>query len=161
MTPHDCRAVRDLLDAVVDGVPLSAAHQTHLDRCAGCQADLALARRIERVLVAWPTTAPPPHFAASVATAARRETWRQEQMVDWGFNVALGAGLATMAAGIVGAVWVVGATAQSGTAPAVAIGAATTLLSTVRTQGPVVVTATALLVTTIGAWWWTEERARW
>ena len=37
------------------------------------------------------------HFAAAVAAAVRRETWRQEQVVDWGFNVALGVGRASTA----------------------------------------------------------------
>ena len=161
MTPAECRPVRDGLDAFVDGTPMSSAQQAHLDACADCQAELALAQRIERVLMAWPTAAPPPYFASSVAAAVRRETWRQEQVLDWGFNVALGAGLAAMAAGIVGVVWVVGATAQAGGAPEMAVDAASVMLSTVQTQGPVVVAATALLVTTMGAWWWAEERARW
>ena len=37
------------------------------------------------------------HFAAAVAAAVRRETSRQEQVVDWGFNVALGVGRASTA----------------------------------------------------------------
>lgn len=161
MTSHPCDARRDAVIELAAGAPVSAADQAHLDTCPDCQAELALARRIERVLATWPTPAPPAHLAAAVAAAARRETWREEQVVDWGFNVTLGVGLAAMAAGLVGGLWVMGATAGVDGAPQMAGAAVSALLDTARAQAPVVGTATLLLGTTVAAWWWAEERARW
>ena len=161
MTPNPSNALREAATEIAAGAPVSLADQAHLDTCVECRAELALARRIERVLATWPTPAPPTHFAATVAAAARRETWRQEQVIDWGFNVALGAGLAAIATGLVGGLWVMGATAGLDDAPQVVRTAVAALLDTARAQAPVVGTATLLLGTTVAAWWWAEERARW
>lgn len=163
MTSDPCAIVRPDLEALAAGEPPTPAQQIHLDACPGCQAELALARRIERVLATWPTPAPPPHFELTVAAAARRERWRQEQVVDWGFNVALGTGLVALLAGLVGAMWVLGTTASAGPAATSGVLAttATAALGVIRGQATVVGTATLLLTATLGAWWWAEERARW
>lgn len=161
MTPMDCDAAREELDEIAAGAPASAGCQAHLETCADCRAELALARRVERMLATWPTPPPPAHFASTVAAAARRETWRQEQVVDWGFNLALGLGLAAIVVGLSGMVWMVGATAGVDAAPQMARAAVGALLDTARAQAPVMGTATLLLVTALGAWWWAEERARW
>jgi hypothetical protein len=161
MTPADCAILRDELDQIVAGATASAAQQIHLATCTDCRAELAWARRIDRVLAAWPTAVPPAHFASRVAAAARRETWRHEQVVDWGFNVALGVGLSAIAAGLVGVAWMVGSTAAVDGAPQAALNTVGALLATARAQAPVVATALLLLVTTGGAWWWAEERGRW
>lgn len=161
MTSHPCDAWRDAVTQMAAGAPVPAAAKAHLETCAECRAELALARRIERVLATWPTPVPPVHFAGAVAAAARRETWRQEQVVDWGFNVALGGGLTAIGAGLAGLLWVVGATAGVDGAPQMARTAVSALLDTARDQAPVVGTATLLLGTTLAAWWWAEERARW
>ncbi len=163
MTSDPCALVRPDVEALADGAAPTAVQQAHLDTCAACQAELALARRIERVLAAWPTPAPPPHFALAVAAAARRERWRQEQVLDWGFNVALGAGLAALLIGLAGAAWVVGTTASAdpGAAPEVLVTTAGAALGAIRAQATVVGTATLLVTATLGAWWWAEERARW
>lgn len=163
MTSDPCAIVRPDIEALADGAAPTAAQQAHLDACAECQAELALARRIERVLAAWPTPAPPPHFALTVTAAARRERWRQEQVLDWGFNVALGAGLAALGTGLAGAAWVLGTTAGAGPAavPGLLATSADAALAVIRAQATVVGTATLLVTTTLGAWWWAEERARW
>ena len=161
MTLTDCAARRDELDEVAGGAPAQAAFQAHLDICVSCQAELAMARRVERLLTTWPTSAPPAHFASTVAAAARRETWRQEQVVDWGFNLALGLGLATIVAGLGGTLWMVGASAGGDGASQAAANAVGALVATARAQPSVVSAATVLLVTAVGAWWWAEERGRW
>ncbi len=157
----DCDARRDELDEVAAGAPASAGWQAHLDTCADCRAELALARRVERVLATWPTPMPPVYFASTVAAVARRETWRQEQVVDWGFNLALGVGLAAIVAGLGAMVWMVGASAAGDGASQAAANAVGALVATARTEASVVGAATVLLVTAVGAWWWAEERGRW
>jgi len=161
MTPVSCDALRSVLDEMAASGAATPAQWSHLDTCAECQAELALARRIERVLATWPTAAPPAHFAAAVAAAARHESWRHEQVVDWSFNVALGVALATIAAGLGSLFWVLGANAGSGGAPQLAATAVGAALAAARAQAPVVATAALLLITTLGAWWWAEEHGRW
>ena len=161
MTPALCGRLDEDLDALAAGAVPTPDQQAHLDACPRCRTQLALARRIERVLAGWPTTAPPRHFASTVAAAARRETWRQEQVVDWGFNLALAAGLAAMTIGLAALVWLVGAAAGSVAGPALPSVAVTGWLQAVRAQAPIVATATVLLATALGAWWWAEERGRW
>ncbi len=161
MTASPCDAVSAALAGIAAGEPATIDEQAHLALCADCQAELALARRIERVLTAWPTAVPPAHFALAVAAAARRETWRHEQVVDWSFNAALAVGLATVAAGVGGLVWVLGATAGADGAPQAVLSAVGAALAAARAQAPVVATASLLLATTLGAWWWAEERGHW
>lgn len=161
MTGDPCPNVRPDIEALASGTTPTPEQQAHLAACPDCAAELALARRIERVLESWPTPAPPAHFALTVAAATRRERWRQEQVVDWSFNLALGAALTTVAAGVAGVVWVLGTTAGATGAPNLAATAAAAALAAMRAQAPVVGTATVLLATTLGAWWWAEERSRW
>lgn len=161
MTGSACRVLDDVLDALAAGEAASAADQAHLDGCVTCQTRLALARRIDRALVAWPTPAPPRHFAATVSAVARQDAWRQEVVVDWGFNIALAASLALIATGAVAFVWVLGATAGTPVTSHVTAEAIATLLTRLRAQMPVVGTAAALLGATAAAWWWAEARERW
>lgn len=157
----DCARVDAALDEFVEGGGLAADLEVHLSACQDCQARLALARRIEHALASWPVPAPPPHFAAVVAGRARRETWRQEIVIDWGFNIALAAGLILVLAGTGSLIWMLGALGEPGEAAQVTAEALTRLLGRVRGQGLVIATATVLLTLTAGAWWWAEERQRW
>lgn len=153
------------LDAVVDemaaGLEVDAELSAHLATCTDCQARLALARRIDGVLATWPVAAPPAHFAAEVARLARQDVWRQELVVDWGFNIALAASLVFIVAGAAGFLWLLGAMADPAEASRLATRPLTALAGQVRGQGLVVATATSLLATTAVAWWWAEERRRW
>jgi hypothetical protein len=155
-----CARVEAVVDEMAAGLGTPPELSGHVATCAGCQGRLALARRIERVLADWPVAAPPAHFAAEVARLARQDVWRQELVVDWGFNVALAASLVFIVAGAASFVWLLGAMADPIEASRLATAPLTALAGQVRGQGLVVVTATALLATTVGAWWWAEERRR-
>lgn len=160
MTGPGCGALDDVLDALASGETASPAQQAHLAGCEACQARLALARRIDRALATWPAPLPPRHFAAAISAAARQDAWRQELVVDWGFNIALAASLGLIVAGALAFVWVLGVAGgppeASLTADAVA-----SLLTRLRSQLPVVGTASVLLVATAAAWWWADARDRW
>jgi hypothetical protein len=157
----DCTRVDAVIDEVLPGGDLPPDLAAHLATCLDCQARLALARRIEQALAAWPVPVPPPHFSAVVAGRARRDVWRQEVVVDWGFNIALAASLVLVAGGAASLLWMLGALADPNETARVTAEAVSNLLGRVRGQGLVVVTATVLLATTAGAWWWAEERRRW
>ncbi len=156
-----CARVEAVVDEMAAGLEVATGLSGHVATCARCQARLALARRIERALADWPVAAPPAHFAAEVSRLARQDVWRQELVVDWGFNVALAASLVCIVAGAAGFVWLLGALADPVEASRLATAPLTALAGQVRGQGLVVGTASALLATTAAAWWWAEERRRW
>lgn len=160
MTALDCRALHEVIEALADGQRATAAEQGHLDLCADCRARLALARRVERLLLEWPVAAPAPGFSARVGEMARREAWRAEQVVDWGFNIAIAAGLGAVAVGVASAAWLAGSAAAPADARVV-LDAAGDLVERLRGHATVAATGTLLLTTTLGAWWWAEERRRW
>jgi len=158
MTALDCRALADAIEPLAAGEPATRDQQAHLDGCDSCRARLALAVRLDRVLTEWPLPASAPALAARVTAAARQESWRREQIVDWSFNVAIAAGLAAVVVGLASVAWLLGSAAGEATSAEVVADAALTLLARVRAQFAVMSTAMLLLATTLGAWWWAEGR---
>lgn len=156
-----CARVDAVIDEVAEGGTLAPDLADHLAACAACQARLALARRIERVLAEWPVAEPPPHFSAELTRRLRQDAWRQEVVIDWGFNIALAASLLFIVAGAGSFLWLLGALADPAGATQLATGRLAPLVDRLRGQAPIVAIATVLLATTVGAWWWAEERQRW
>jgi predicted anti-sigma-YlaC factor YlaD len=156
-----CATLADALAPIASGVPATAEQQAHLDGCESCRARLALAVRLERMLVEWPVPAPTPAFTLRVADAARREIWRREQVVDWSFNVAIAAGLAAVLVGLGALAWLLGSAAGPGASATLLANAVGDLLVRVRSQAMVMATGTLLLTTALGAWLWAEGRMRW
>ncbi len=159
MSALDCAALREAIEPLAAGEPATPAQRAHLDTCAACQARLALAIRLDRVLSEWPAPVATPAFAARVVAATRQEAWRREQVVDWGFNVAVAVGLAAVVIGLAALAWLAGSAAGPATSSAVVAEATLSLLARVRAQFAVMSTATLLLAITLGAWWWAEARA--
>jgi hypothetical protein len=151
----------DTIEALAAGTTPTEAEAAHLAGCPTCRSRLALAVRLERILTEWPVSTPAPDFAARVLAATRRDSWRAEQVVDWGFNAAIAAGLALAIAGVVSLVWVLGSAAEPAQASSLVAEAAREVLTRMRGQATVVGTATMLLATGLGAWWWAEEHWRW
>lgn len=151
----------EALEALAAGATPTPAEAAHLAACDACRARLALAVRLERVLAEWPVAMPTPDFAARVLSAARRDSWRAEQVVDWGFNAAIAAGVLLALAGLASLVWVLGSAAGPVETSGLVADAARDLLVRLRGQALVVGTATMLLATGLGAWWWAEERWHW
>jgi hypothetical protein len=161
MSPLDCAALRAAIEPLAAGEPLAPEQRTHLESCPACQASLALAVRLERVLSEWPVAAPAPAFADRVVGVTRREAWRREQVVDWSFNVAIAAGLFAVVAGLAAMAWLLGSAAGPAAATGVMADVAAALVDRMRAQATVVATATLLLTTTLVAWWWAESEMRW
>src|SRR5262249_59047734 len=76
---------------------------SHLATCRSCASALETAQRIDTLLRQRPIAAPPAQFTARTMASIRRARWRNEQMIDWGFN----AGLALVALTIVAGMWIV------------------------------------------------------
>ena len=129
----------------------------HLASCRGCAGALDSARRLDALLRARTAPVPPAHFSSRVMNGLRRARWRTEQMLDWGFNLAL------VAAGVVVVIslWVVmrrsGLTTVSSDAIEL-LGPGMVLFARRITPSlPLYLAATALLGTALGVWWWAER----
>ncbi|MGH9330247.1 MAG: hypothetical protein ACRD09_07390, partial [Vicinamibacterales bacterium] len=96
-----CDEMDDRIEALAAGDdPHTEQTRAHLDGCVRCQAALARAHQIERLLAARPVEAAPPRFAAAVAAHVRRERWQSEQSLDRWFNVIVAACALLAAAGL-------------------------------------------------------------
>ena len=158
MSAVDCAALRDAIEPLAAGDAATPDQHAHLAECASCQARVALALRLERVLAEWPVPVPGPALAQRVLATTRQEAWQREQVVDWGFNVAIATGLVAIVVGLVAMVWVLGSAAGPGATAEVMTDLAAALVTRMRAQVAVVATASLLLTATLVAWWWAEER---
>jgi predicted anti-sigma-YlaC factor YlaD len=153
-----CIELDDLIEPLAAGdVEPSAEVRAHLAECPSCAASLALATRINRVLIAQVAPVPRPDFTAALVTRMRRERWRSEQMLDLTFNFAVGL-VAVIA--IVG-LWVAFSSTGLG---AVGLAALNTLGRAVSEsalqaapQARIYALTTIGLVTGLGVWWWAER----
>ena len=123
-----CDAAEPFIEAVAVGDPVPEAVTAHVASCAGCAARLALARRIEATLATRAVAAPPADFTTAVIGRMRRERWRAEQVVDFGFNLAVGAGALLIVAGLIGVAWRAGVMSIGGEMSAL-------LVASMRTMG--------------------------
>jgi len=129
----------------------------HLASCRGCAGALDSARRLDALLRARAAPVPPAHFSSRVMNGLRRARWRTEQMLDWGFNLAL------VAAGVVVVIslWVVmrrsGLTTVSSDAIELLGPGMVLFARRVTPSLPLYLGATALLGTALGVWWWAER----
>jgi len=154
-------------DEALDAVePIAAGELTpdgriadHLATCPNCAAALDSARRLERMLQARPTPRPASQFTSRTVARVRRARWRNEQFLDVGFNVAVGA----IVLAIVGGIWML--LNRSGLA---AVGGDTvnffgtgmmTMVRRVAPSLPLYGAASAVLATALALWWWAERDA--
>jgi hypothetical protein len=153
-----CREMDDRIEALAAGdEPHTDATRTHLDGCVRCQAALARAQQIERLLAARPVHAAPPRFAEALAAHLRRERWESEQSIDRWFNVIVAA-CAVLAAG---GLWLLanisGATAIGADAGRLMREGAGLALERLAQNLPTYVAATGILLSTIAIWLWAER----
>jgi len=153
-----CTELDDLIEPLAAGdVEPSAEVRAHLAACPSCTASLALATRINRVLIAQVAPVPRPDFTAALVARMRRERWRSEQMLDLTFNFAVG--LVAMIA-IVG-LWVAFSSTGLGAVGAVALNAAGHALAEsaahAAPQASIYMVTTLGLVTGLFVWWWAER----
>ena len=153
-----CRDFDAIIEPVASGeMGLPAEAAEHLAGCPPCAARLALARRIEGVLVSRPSAEPSPAFTAAVMGRVRRERWRSEQRMDWVFNAAMAAAAILVVAGIwmlfnLTGVAEVGAEASAVLAEGLSLAAAR-----ITAQAPAYIGATGLLLSAVAVWWWAER----
>jgi len=154
MSCHECDA---LLEAVAVGDDVPDVVRAHVTGCPQCAARLRLAQRIEHALSSRAVVPAPPGFATTVLARVRRERWRTEQLLDWGFNAFVGIGVSLVILGIVGLVYASGVVVLSRDIYAGFDLVAKSVTTTVANQAPTMVMGMLLLMLTLGIWWWVEQ----
>jgi anti-sigma factor RsiW len=155
-----CDDVQNAIELIAAGEMTPDTQMTsHLATCRSCASALETAQRIDGLLRQRPVPAPPAQFTARTMASIRRARWRNEQMIDWGFNAALALFALTIVAGI----WVVfsrsGFTFAGNDALQLFGAGMRTFVQRVSPSLPVYALATVLLLTALGIWWWAERDA--
>jgi predicted anti-sigma-YlaC factor YlaD len=152
-----CDEALDAVEAIAAGDLMPEGRiGTHLATCPDCGAALERARKLERLLQARAVPEPPPHFTSRTLTRVRRARWRNEQLLDVGFNVAI----AAIVLAIVGAIWMLlnrsGLTAVSRDAVNLFGAGFVALAQRIGPSVPIYAGASAVLLMALAAWWWAE-----
>jgi anti-sigma factor RsiW len=152
--------VLELIEPIAAGeVTPDGRVAAHLAACADCSAALEDARRVERLLRSSPPPRAPAQFTAHVLSRVRRERWRSEQAVDFGFNLTIAlVGVGILAAAIL-VLHVTGLDAVVIDAIALVGQGMSALARRVAPSVPLYAGALGLLVIALGVWWWAERDA--
>jgi hypothetical protein len=153
-----CQQLDERIEALAAGdEPHTEETSAHLDGCVRCQAALARAQQIERLLAAQPVHAAPPRFAEMIAAHVRRERWESEQALDRWFNLIVVA-CALLAAG---GLWLLanlsGVAAVGADAGRLMREGAELAAGRLARDLPTYIAATGILLSTIAVWLWAER----
>jgi anti-sigma factor RsiW len=152
-----CQEMDDRIEALAAGdEPHTDETRAHLEGCVRCQAALARAQQIERVLAGRPTQAAPPQFAQAIAARVRRERWQSEQALDRWFNVIVVACVLLLAAGLWMLANVSGMAAVGADAGRLMREGAGLAAERLARDLPTYAAAMGILLSTIAIWWWAE-----
>jgi hypothetical protein len=103
--------------------------------------------------------APPANFSSRVMNRLRLARWRGEQLLDWGFNIAL----VTAGVLVVLGLWMVmrqsGLVIVSSDAVQMFESGMTLMARRISPSLPLYSAATAVLGTALAIWWWAERDA--
>jgi len=153
-----CDEVIDQLEPIAAGdVEPEARIAAHFSSCPNCAAALAAARTVDRLLKARPVPTLPPQFTVRTLTRLRRDRWRREQVLDAGFNIAIGAALCLAIAGIWFLLDRTGLAAVGNDTVEFLGSGVATLVREAAPALPVYLGAMILVATALGIWWWAER----
>ena len=111
---------------------------------------------IERALAARELPSPPASFTTSVMGRIVREQWQAERVIDFGFNLAVAAGVLFIVAGAAGLAWSLGFLTFTIDLDLVREFARAQLNTSLVSQVQTVATAAMILTLTLVLWWWAE-----
>ena len=160
LSERSCAAASEI-EAAAMGDPVSDPVADHIASCPVCAPRLALAKRIDGLLQSRPIPRPPETFTTDVIARLRQERWKAEQVVDFGFNLAVAAGLALIVCGLAGFAWQLGALPIIDTAASLLSEGWSTVAPRVATDSRVLMIGLLLATTAVGVWWWAEEDVAW
>ena len=155
-----CDEALDAVEAIAAGdLTADGRVAAHLASCPNCAAALVSARSLEQMLQRRGVPAAPPQFTSRTMARVRRARWRNDQLLDVGFNVTLG--LVVLVA--VGGIWMLlnrsGLAAVSNDAVDLFGTGLVTFARRVAPSLPLYAGATAVLATALAIWWWAERDA--
>jgi hypothetical protein len=155
-----CDDLEPLIEAIADdSFEPSPEDRTHIESCDLCGGRLGRARAIHGLLVTREMPAPPPAFTSAVIARVHRERWKDEQVVDFGFNLAIAAGVFLIAGGALGLAWSFGLVSFGVDARSLLTSVANQWIDRALQQLQTIVMATVLLTMALGLWWWAEGDA--
>lgn len=155
-----CDELDPWLEAIADGSQaLSADDAAHVASCALCGARLERARAIDSLLQMREVPVPPASFTGAVLRQIGREQWRTERAIDLGFNLAIAAGVAVIAAGGAGLAWSLGFLDITIDLEALRQALDTEATGRVLSQVQTVAMSAVLLTMALVLWWWAEAAA--
>ena len=131
----------------------------HLATCPNCALALERARQLEASLRRREAPVAPAQFTSRTLARIRRASWRTDQFLDVGFNVAIGAVVLSVMVGVWMLLHRTGLAAVSSDAVNVFGGAFVSLARRVAPSLPLYAGALALLISALGIWWWAERDA--
>ncbi len=155
-------------DEALDAVEAIAAEELtpdgrvaeHLATCPNCAAALVHAKALEGMLQRRQVPSAPPQFTARTLTRIRRARWRTEQVLDLGFNVAIGAIVLAIVAGAWMLLYRSGLTSVGSGVAGLFGEQLATFVHTLRPSLPLYAGAAAVLGSALGIWWWAEREER-
>ena len=151
-----CHQLDELIEAIAEGERPPADAEAHLATCPRCAASLALARALDRTLAARELPLPPQGFTARVMQQVGHERWRTEQIVDFGFNIAIAIGIGLITIGGVALAYSFGwLTVDRPTIEALGT-AVQPWLTRLGDDLRTVILAAMLLTSALALWWWVE-----
>ena len=155
-----CAALADAIEPIAAGeLTPDAVAAGHLSTCGSCAAALEQARRLDRLLRARPTPAPPSDFTVRTLQLIQKAGWRREQVVDWIFNSALIAAALLVASGIAVALQHAGMPSVGRDAFDALSNGMAVFAQRAAPSLPLYAGATGLLVVALGLWWWASDAA--
>jgi len=155
-----CDEVLETIELIAAGeLTASAPLAEHLASCHGCGAALAAARRVDALLRSRVAPAPPANFSARVMNRLRLARWRGEQVLDWGFNIALVTAGVVVVLGLWMAMRQSGLVIVSSDAVQMFESGMTLLARRISPSLPLYSAATVVLGTALAIWWWAERDA--
>jgi hypothetical protein len=151
-----CEDLDPLIEELATGADADPGAALHLESCPACQARLRLAQAIERSLESRERPDPPPRFTTSVMARVRRERWRAEQLVDTGFNIAVGFGVLLVLGGLAALGWSMDWYSVSPAVLQVARDLSAQWIVRVQEQLAMIGIAAAILSSALVLWRWVE-----
>ena len=154
-----CDHLEPLVEAIADdSFEPSPEDRAHLESCAVCSGRLARARAIHALLLTRELPTPSASFTASVMARVQRERWKDEQVVDFGFNLAIAAGVLLIVGGVLALAWSFGLLTFGMDVRGLMAAVASQWVDRAIQQLQTIVMATVLLTMALGLWWWAEGR---
>ena len=155
-----CDDLEPLIEVIADeSFEPSPEDRTHLQSCAVCGGRLGRARAIHGLLLTREMPAPPASFTTGVMARVQRERWQDEQVVDFGFNLAIAAGVLLIVSGALGLAWSFGLLTFGMDVRGLLAAVANQWVDRALQQLQTIVMAIVLLTMALGLWWWAEGDA--